>query len=174
MKKIMPLVIALVVSLCFVSTASAKVNDKLLDYAKSTHKIAGENVKLSNSDIVKVERYLTQNEVTDAEATQIIAKMDEIIAVLDKAGETDLTKLSDAQKDEVLALAKEAAAVVGATLSYDNSSKVLTVYQNGTKIEAISVNPYLKQTGSTNMIYVVAGIAVLGIAAVIVRKKLNA
>ncbi len=174
MKKIMPLVIALVLSLCFVTTASAKVNDKLLNYAKSTHKVAGENVKLSNSDIVKVERYLTQNEVTDAEATQIIAKMDEIIAVLDKAGESDLSKLSDATKDKVLSLAKEAAAVVGATLSYDNSSKVLTVYQNGTKIEAISVNPYLKQTGSTNLMYVVAGITVLGIAAVIVRKKLNA
>lgn len=175
MKKIMTLVIALVVSLCFVTTASAKANETLLDYAKSTHKIAGKDVKLSNADIVRIERYLNENEVSDAEAKQIIAKMDEIVNILDKEGITDLTKLSDAKKDEVLNIAKEAAEVVGATLTYDNSSKTLTVYQNGTKIEAISLNPYLKQTGTSNIALVcLSGVAVVSIAAALYRKKKNA
>ncbi len=175
MKKIMPIVIALVVSLCFATTASAKVNETLLNYAKSTHKIAGKDVKLSNADIVRVERYLNENEVSDAEAKQIIAKMDEIVTILDKEGVTDLTKLSDAKKEEVLNLAKEAAEVVGATLTYDNSSKTLTVYQNGTKIEAISLNPYLKQTGTSNIALVsLSGVAVVSVAAALYRKKKNA
>lgn len=174
MKKIMPLVIALIATLGFVTTADAKVNETLLDYAKSSHKIAGKDVKLSNADIVRVERYLTEYEVSDAQAKQVIAKMDEVIAVLNKEGVSDLTKLSKAKKDEILNIAKEAAEVVGATLTYDNSTKTLTVYQNGTKIEAISLSPYLKQTGSVNVMHVVAGITIGALAAVIVRKKLNA
>lgn len=56
---------------------------------------------MTSADKVKIERYLKENPVTDAQANEILAKADEAIAVMEKAGVTNYDKLTKAQKNEI-------------------------------------------------------------------------
>lgn len=175
MKKMILAIVTIITLSCFVTDVFAEGNNELLEYAKTTHFIAGDYVRLSNADIVKVERFLREYPVTDAEASQIIDKANKIIDILNQAGVSDLTKLSSTQKQEVLRLAEEAASVIGATLTYDNTNKTIVIYKDGKKIEAISLNPYLKQTGKSNVLTIsIAAISVVGLTTLIYRKRTNA
>lgn len=167
MKRLMQFAVVLVVSLCFVVNANAAVNQKLMDYAKG---------KVSQADMTRIERFLTQNEVSDADADKIIAKADQIQKILKDANVKSYEELSKAKKQEVFSLAQEAAAIVGATLTYDNSNKVVEVKDAKGNVYDVQLNPYLKTTGSSNMIYVASasGVVLVGVAAAIYRKKRNA
>lgn len=175
MKKVMQGVLVMLATFTFTTAVSAKGNDTLLTYANQSHKIAGENVSLSNGDIAKVERFLNSNDITDEQANEIIAKCDQIIAILNREGVKDVTKLSKNVKNEVFNLAKEAANVVGVTLSYDKANKEIVAYKGNQKIDAISLNPYLKQTGALKVSALVSGVAIIGASVLVVaRKRFNA
>lgn len=175
MKKVMQGLLVMLATFTFAASVSAKGNDTLLTYANQSHKIAGENVSLSNGDIAKIERFLNSNEVTDEQASNIIAKCDQIIAVLDREGVSDVNKLSKDVKNEIFNLAKEAASIVGVTLSYDKANKEIVAYKGNEKIDAISLNPYLKQTGTANVIAITTAlVAILGAGTLVVRKRFNA
>lgn len=175
MKKVMQGMLVMLATFTFVTSVSAKGNDTLLTYANQSHKIAGENVSLSNGDIAKIERFLNSNEVTDEQASEIIAKCDQIIAVLNREGVKNVTKLSKNVKNEIFSLAKEAANIVGVTLSYDKANKEIVAYKGDKKIDAISLNPYLKQTGTANVLAITMSVvAILGAGTLVLRKKFNA
>ena len=74
------------------AATTATLADEL--YAK------GKKYGMTSADKVKVERYLSENTVTDEQANAIVAKADEAIAVMEAAGTTDYSKLTDAQKDQ--------------------------------------------------------------------------
>ncbi len=156
-----------------VGTVNAATESELLDYLSKEFTVAGEKVSISEADKVKIERYLNDNEVTAEQADSIIAKVDEVIAIMDEAGETDLTKLSQADKNKIISIANSAAEELGLTLSYDASSKTLSVYKDGKLIESSSIvsNDELVQTGSANYVYVaILAVAVIAIAAVVVKR----
>lgn len=174
MKKMILAIFTLVVSMSFITTSEAMANEMILDYATKTHLIGGKSVKLSNSDVLRVERFLLQNEVNDNEAKEIISKLDQIKVILNTENVSDLTKLSDTKKKEVLALATSAAEVIGAKITYNNTDKTLVIYdKNGKKFDTIAMNSYLKQTGNSNVIYYVSA-ATLLLGAVVIRKSRNA
>ena len=68
--------------------SQAITSDQLAEelYAK------GSKYGMSSSDKVKIERYLSENPVTEEEASQILAKAEEAIAVMENAGETRVKK----------------------------------------------------------------------------------
>lgn len=174
MKKMILVLVTILASIGFTTNCFAGVNNELLEYAKTTHFIAGDYVRLSDADILKVERFLREYPITDSEASQIIEKANQIIDILNEAGISDLTKLSKEAKQEVFSLAQEAANIIGATLTYNNTDKTIVIYKDGVKIEALSLNPYLKQTGKSNIITIsIAAITVLG-ATIVYRKRHNA
>lgn len=174
MKKIMQVVFVMVAVFGFATNASAATNEKLLNYAKQTFTIAGEKYTVLDSDLVKIERFLSQVEISDSQADEIIAKADEIIAILNEEGKSDFTELSYAKKQEILNIAKEGAAVIDATLTYDNTNKIVLVSCGTIEVD-FSINPYLKQTGSNNIMYAgISGIAILGTATIMYMKKRNA
>lgn len=165
------LVVMLMVAL--VGTVNAATESELLNYLSKEFTVAGEKVSISEADKVKIERYLNDNEVTAEQADSIIAKVDEVIAIMDEAGETDLTKLSQEDKNKIISIANSAAEELGLTLSYDASSKTLSVYKDGKLIESSSIvsNDELVQTGSANYVYVaILAVAVIAIAAVVVKR----
>ena len=156
-----------------VGTVNAATESELLDYLSKEFTVAGEKVSISEADKVKIERYLNDNEVTAEQADSIIAKVNEVIAIMDEAGETDLTKLSQEDKNKIISIANSAAEELGLTLSYDASSKTLSVYKDGKLIESSSIvsNDELVQTGSANYVYVaILAVAVIAIAAVVVKR----
>lgn len=174
MKKLATVTLLIVMLVGFLAgTVNAATESELLDYLSQEFTVGGETISISASDKVKIERYLNENEVTAEQADSIIAKVDEAIAVLEAAGETDLTKLSQEDKSKLVDIANSAASVLGLSVSYDASSKTISVYKDGVLIESTSIasGDELVQTGSTNYVYVaILAVVVIAIAAVVVKK----
>ena len=138
------------------------------------------------ADKIRVERFVADNNLTDAQATAIVAKANEIAAVFNNAGVTSYSQLTAAQKAQVKALANEAASIAGVTLLFTNGN--VSVYKDGKLIDSTTLPVYAAGNGSSNaavatsgarLVYtgsnsyaIVIGSAVVALAtAVIVRKK---
>lgn len=128
---------------------------------------------LTSAEKVKIERYLSDNPVTDEQASTILAKVDEAIAIMDAEGVTDYKKLSAEAKGEIKALAQSAANTIGLTLIF-NKGTVEVYDAEGKLIETASLTNTgkLAYTGNNvNTILVVSSIAVIALAATVVAKK---
>ena len=169
MKKILSitiLVAMLVMALAGVvnATTTKTLADEL--YAK------GQKYGITTADKVKIERYLSENPVTDEQANSLIVKADEAIAVMEKAGTTDYNKLTTAQKDEIKSIATSAASIIDVKLVfkkgyveiYDNTGKLIeTIGQNNGK---------LAYTGNNvNVVLTTSVIAVIALAITVVTKR---
>ena len=174
MKKLATITLLVVMLVAFLAgTVNAATESELLEYLSKDFTVGGETVSISESDKVKIERYLNENEVTEEQADYVISKVDEAVAILQSAGETDLTKLSREDKDSLISIANDAADELGLSLSYDASSKTLSVYKDGKLVESTNItsNNELVQTGSTNyVLYAIIAVAVIAIATVVVKK----
>lgn len=172
MKKLLASTLLLIVLVAMVATSSmAATNADLIAYIKADHKIAGQMVGITAGNRVKAERYLTQNPVTDAQADAIIAKGNEIIALMNNAGVSDPSKLSKADKDTFMALAQQAADVIGVKLVFHANS--VDVYdKDGTHIDTVTLGNKLVYTGNNvNVALVVSSVAIIALAAGFVAKK---
>lgn len=171
MKKLLASVLLLVMLVAMLATSSmAATNADLIAYVKADHKVAGEMIGISAGNRVKAERYLTENPVTDAQADAIIAKGNEIIALMNNAGVSDPSKLSKADKDKFMALAQQAADVIGLKLVFHANS--VDVYKDGTLIDTVTLGNKLVYTGNNvNVALVVSSVAIIALAAGFVAKK---
>ena len=151
----------------FAVVANAATTSTLADelYAK------GAKYGMTTADKVKIERYLAEYPVTDAEADAILAKADEAVAVMERAGVTSYDKLTTAQKDELKAIAKSAAEIVDVTLVFKVGS--VEIYKDGKLIETVTENNgKLAYTGnSVNSVLVVSVIAIIALAITVVAKR---
>ena len=129
---------------------------------------------MTSADKVKVERYLADNPVSDEEATAIIAKVNEAIAIMDAEGVKDYKELSADAKAQIKTLAQEAANTIGLTLVF-NKGTVEVYNAEGKLIETASLSNTgkLAYTGNTNTVLVASSIAVIALAAgiTVVAKK---
>ena len=81
MKKILTIGILLIITLmAFAGIVNAATTDTLAEelYAK------GQKYGMTTADKVKIERYLSENPVTEDQANALIAKADEAVAVMEK------------------------------------------------------------------------------------------
>lgn len=173
MKRNKMLAIALIVimlMMTFATAVFATTSDELGSklYAK------GKKYGMTSADKVKIERFLSENPVTDAEADAILAKADEAIAIVEKSGVTDLSKLTTAQKNQLKEIAKSAAEIVNVTLVFKTSS--VEIYKDGKLIETVTANNgKLAYTGNNlNMILVVSTISIIALAITVAAKRTNA
>mgnify|MGYP001852181006 FL=1 len=174
MKRLATVTLLIVMVVAFLAgTVNAATESELLEYLSQEFTVGGETVSISEADKVKIERYLNENEVTAEQADAVIAKVDEAVAVLEAAGETDITKLSQEDKNKLMGIANDAASVLGLSLSYDASTKTLSVYKDGQLIESTSItsSEELVQTGMTNYVYIaILAVVVIAIAAVVIKR----
>lgn len=148
------------------AATSATLADEL--YAK------GAKYGMTTSDKVKVERYLAENKITDAEADAVLAKADEAIAVMQSAGTTDYNKLTKAQKEQVKSIATAAAEIVDVKLVF--GTKTVSIYnKDGKLIETVTNNSgKLAYTGNNiNVVLVVSIVAIIALAITVVAKRAN-
>lgn len=132
----------------------------------------GSKYGMTSADKVKIERYLADNPVTDEQANQVLAKAQEAVKVMEDAGVTDVTKLTNEQKNQLKTIANEAASIVGVTLTFKNGT--VEVYKDGRRIEVITFRDgKLAYTGNNvNLVLVVSSVAVVALATgFVVRKK---
>ena len=132
----------------------------------------GSKYGMTSADKVKIERYLSENTVTDEQANAIVAKADEAIAVMEAAGTTDYSKLTDAQKDKLKSIANSAAAIIDVKLVFKKNT--VEIYDNAGKlIETIGQNNgKLAYTGNNvNVVLTTSVIAVIALAITVVTKR---
>lgn len=152
------------------SVVSAATTETLADelYVK------GKKYGMTTADKVRIERYLSENPVTDEQANQIMSKADEAVAVMENAGVTNYNKLTQDKKSELKTIAKEAADVIGAKLVFKSGS--VEIYDaNGKLIETVAQNNgKLAYTGnnSVNVVLTVSVIAMIALAITVGGKKI--
>jgi hypothetical protein len=170
-KVVLTLILVAVVMMMSLTTVNAATNADLIAYAQSSHVVSGQSISLTEANKVKVERYLTENPVTDEQADQIIAKANELVALMNEAGVSDPAKLSEADKTKFISIAQEGAAVAGLTLNFKAHS--VEVYKDGTLVDTATLgSDTLAYTGNNvNVALVVSSIAVIALASAVVAKK---
>ena len=169
MKKVLIATILFVMVAVFATTmVNAATGTELpsLIYAK------GAKYGVTESHKVKMERYLSKYPATDAQADAVMAKVDEVVAVFEKAGVTNIAKLSSADLKKVQDLATEAAAILNVKISWDGAK--VTIFHDGAVEDVLDFSGKLAYTGNeTNIALVVSSVAVVALAAgFIARKKL--
>ena len=152
------------------SVVSAATTETLADelYVK------GKKYGMTTADKVRIERYLSENPVTDEQANQIMSKADEAVAVMENAGVTNYNKLTQDKKSELKTIAKETADIVGAKLVFKSGS--VEIYDaNGKLIETVAQNNgKLAYTGnnSVNVVLTVSVTAMIALAITVGGKKI--
>ena len=138
-KSLLISILTAVIVMAYGTFANAATTATLADELYSK----GSKYGMTSADKVKIERYLSENTVTDEQANAIVAKADEAIAVMEAAGTTDYSKLTDAQKDKLKSIANSAASIIDVKLVfkkntveiYDNAGKLIeTIGQNNGKL----------------------------------------
>ena len=174
MKKLLTISILVIMILAVATTlVSATTQSELEAYLTKTHTIAGKEVTLTAEQKVKVERYFSENTLTDEQATAIKAKVDEGIALMEEAGVSDPSQLSGSDKTALLNVAKEAAAEAGLTLTLNSNDNTIEIYKDGKLIESASTETgKFVQTGSNNLVFVaLAVVAIIAVVATVVIKR---
>lgn len=180
MKKLLTISILFVMVLAMCTTmVSATTKAELADQLYAI----GSKYGATASDKIKVERYLADNDLTDAQATAIVEKANQIAAVMDAAGVTDPKKLTADQKNQIKALANEAASIARVSLVFKNND--VEVYKNGKLVDTqkspiytatsgngtASSSAKLVYTGNNSYIAIALGSVVALAGLVIVGKK---
>ena len=171
MRKLLTSVLLIVMLVMVVAPfVNAATSDTLADdlYAKLSA------YGMTSADKVKVERYLADNEVTDEQASAILAKADEAIAIMDAEGTKDVRELSADAKAKIKAIAQETASTIGLTLVF--TSGTVEVYKDGELIDTVTLSNSGKLAytrNNINVLLVVASVAVIALATtVVVRKRM--
>lgn len=165
------LFVVLISTLTVVNAATPA--EDLKAFASQSFTVAGETIKLSDADLVKIDRFLEENEVTADQVESIKAKVNETVEYINETGVESLADLTTAQKQTVLAKANEAAQIVGATVSYDSANGVVEIYKDGELIDSFSTSSALAQTGGQSAMFYVAisVLAIIAVASVVYIRK---
>lgn len=178
MKKFLSITLMMVlVLLCTMSVVNAATTDKLVEYASKTFKVAGDEVKVPEKHLVTLKRYLKEYPVSEEDANKIIEEAEKAIDLMNEAKTSDVTKLTRAQKDELTGIAQRMASLAKVTLSYDATTKDLTILKDGKPYgDPINLkNDEFVQTGNNYMVYIViATVAVIAVATVAAYRKTKA
>lgn len=108
-------------------SVNAYTNDDVIAYISKAHTANGRTVQLDQTQRENLKNYLQNNPVTEAEANDIIAKLDAAKAKIDNSGATNLSELSESIKSEVVSLVKSAGAIAGLDVEVDTVNEIVTI-----------------------------------------------
>jgi hypothetical protein len=132
MKKITSIFVALMlVAVTAVTAFAAGINSSeqaVLDELNTTISMQGSDMRIPTEFVNQAESYFNTIELTADESSQIIAIIKEGESFLSNSGAANIADLSYEQKQELLAYGQKAVAVIGMTMTYDNTSKTLYIY----------------------------------------------
>ena len=162
MKKLISMLAVLaLVTVSAVSVCAAGINSsekKVLDYIEAGVEVNGQTVTVPDNYMVQAENYLTEDQ-----ANQIIAIVDEAKAYVKQYQITSFEGLSRTHKEALLSFAQEAASVVGLKVTIVNGNDVVITDSNGTTVATFEAA--IKVTGGqadfTNA--AIIGVVILGV-----------
>ena len=148
MKKLSAMLVAFILVAATAFTAfAAGINDSeqaVLNELKTSVKMNGSEMVIPSEFVNQAENYFNTIDMTADESSQIVAILKKGESFLENSGASNIADLTFAQKQTLLSYGKE---VVGMTMSYDTSSKKLTIYGKDGKV-AFSAVPTLTKAGS--------------------------
>jgi len=172
MKKIILTIVAVLCAFSY-TNVSAMTKDELKNKLTGEYTINGVTWKVEADRVAEIERYLTQNEVSESDADYIASKVDEAVRLIESGNATSYSQLSIREKDQLVALVNDVsnATSVKATVS----KGILTVYNNDGTVFT-KVTSIIKETGNTPYVLMLAGaVSVIGILTIARKaKKVNA
>jgi hypothetical protein len=180
MKKILKIsLVFMIMLLCSVSVVKATTNDDLYSYLSQTFTVNGKSVTIDAENLNKAKRYLNEYTVTEEQAAEVKSQVEGTIAIMNEAKVSDYNQLSDTQKEQVKSKIVAAGNAVDAKIVFSSNSNGKTtadIYApDGKLFDSISVSSSseLVQTGSdySFVVYAIAGVAVVAVAAVVISKK---
>ncbi len=168
MKKILTIsVIAVMLIIMSVTGVNAVTN---ADLASTVYSMCSK-YGMTSSDKLKAERYLNDYPVTDPEAESIVANVQKAVNIMEKAGVTDYSQLTEDKKAEIRSLAYTVADILNVELVIKNGR--VDVYKDGKLIESVGKSGgTLAYTGNNNLALIISSIAVIALALVVARKKI--
>ena len=138
-KKISALVLSLMLVFAMSISAFAASKDDIISKLQSAG-VATEYVNVAK-------QFLADNTVSDADAAYVIAKIDAATATAN--GVKDIASLTADQKSAIMADIKDAAAKLGATVSFDASNNTITAVKDGKSYVVALSAKVVKDTGFT-------------------------
>ena len=162
-KKISALVLSLMLVFAMSISAFAASKDDIISKLQSAG-VATEYVNVAK-------QFLADNTVSDADAAYVIAKIDAATATAN--GVKDIASLTADQKSAIMADIKDAAAKLGATVSFDASNNTITAVKDGKSYVVALSAKVVKDTGFTTdaTVGVVAVLAMGLVVCALVSKK---
>lgn len=187
------LIIVVIIGLAMLGTKSEATTEKELEeYMYQEHNFSGITYIIRDTDKVKLQKFFKENDLTDEQATKIKNLIDEAINLMNEDGATEPNKVSTKEKKtQLISYAKQAAAVMGLSASYDSTETRLDIYKDGVLLDSvpffwgviptedgtkvITTESKLAKTGSINYEYIIIPgvVLVAGTIFIIARKKAN-
>lgn len=159
-----------IIAVMFIMLAITGVNASTKDALANRLYEIGAKYGMTAADRAKLESYLADNPVSDAEAESVIADAEAAAKVMEEAGVTDYKKLPAEDKATVRGLANNAASTLDVTLAF--TSNGVEVYKDGKLLDTITDNGgKLVYTGNNSTVLVVSSIAVIALVAFVVAGK---
>ena len=175
MKKITVILVVLIL-LAVPTLVLASANQDILNYINRTFTIGGEAWTLPASDRVQIERFLSQNTLTSEQVDSILGYAREVEAILQEAGTTNISELTDAQRRAIADRLVAAGNVLGLRVVIDWANGSIVVTDSNGRTVFVSGRAF-KATGSDIMMSVgitaVAIVTIAGTAYVITKKEFN-
>lgn len=159
MKKLSAMLVAFILVAATAFTAfAAGINDSeqaVLNELKTSVKMNGSEMVIPSEFVNQAENYFNTIDMTADESSQIVAVLKKGESFLENSGASNIADLTFAQKQTLLSYGKEVVGVLDMTMSYDTSSKKLTIYgKDGkvafslTKAGSVQDNSVIKTTGA--------------------------
>ena len=151
MKKISAIFVALIlVAATAVTAFAAGINSSeqaVLDELKTSVAMKDGEMVIPTEYVNQAENYFNTIEMTEAQSKDIIAVIKDGKNFLANSGASNISGLTFAQKQELLAYGQKAVAVLDMTMSYDKTTRKITVLDPNGKV-AFSATPSLSKTGA--------------------------
>lgn len=151
MKKLSAILIALVlVAATAVTVFAAGINSSeqaVLDELKTSVAMKDGEMVIPTEYVNQAENYFNTIEMTEAQSKDIIAIIEDGKKFLANSGASNISDLTFAQKQELLDYGKKVVGVLDMTMSYDKTTKKLTIFDPKGEV-AFSATPYLTKTGA--------------------------
>lgn len=155
MKKISALLIALVLSaVATVSVSAAGINDAeqaVIDELKTSVTMKGNEMVFSNDYVNQMENHFNSIEMTDAQSTEIVSIIKESKTYMQNSNAANVLDMTYSQKEQVLAYGQEVVGVIDLTMSFDKTTKTVTIKdKDGNVVFTGSPNLVAKNGSSSN------------------------
>lgn len=151
MKKLSAILISLVlVAASAVSAFAADINSSeqaVLDALGEGVAMSGGTMYIPDEYINQAENYFNTIDMTAEQSEEIIAVIKQGEAFLEGSGASNIRDLTFEQKQVLLSYGEKAVAVLGMSMSYDFSAKILTIYGADGEV-AFNAAPTLTKDGT--------------------------